>query len=162
MNTKSFFHGEKREAAGLSAVLLSVFQTATPQKKFLTPPSKEHQISSLCLVYRKSSNVNLHVPLLSNLHVPLLSNLHVPLLSNLHVPLLSNLHVPLLSNLHVPLLSNLHIPLLSNLHVPLLSNLHVPLLSNILKINISLYVLKGERFFMPNYADTNKNSPKKD
>jgi hypothetical protein len=67
MNTKPFFHEEKREAAGLSAVLLSVFQTATPQKKLLTPPSKEHQISSLCIFYRKSSNVNLHVPLLSNI-----------------------------------------------------------------------------------------------
>jgi len=67
MNTNPCFREEKREAAGLSAVLLSVVQTATPKKKFLTPPSKEHQISSLYVLYRKSSNVNLHVPLLSNI-----------------------------------------------------------------------------------------------
>jgi len=64
---EALFLEEKREAVGLSAVLLSVVQPATPQKKALTSPSKEHQISSVCVFYSKSPNVNLHVPLLSNI-----------------------------------------------------------------------------------------------
>jgi hypothetical protein len=57
-------------------VLLSVVQTAKPQKKVLTSPSEEHQTSYLCVFYMKSSNVNLHVPLLSNI-VMIKISLHV-------------------------------------------------------------------------------------